>query len=85
MIEPSKIRTAIVLEWHASLGWGILQSHDTPGGCWAHFSSIATDGYAELIQGERVNLIAEEADQDGYSYRAVRIFRTGDTTGPDSV
>ena len=33
---------AIVREWHADLGWGVLDSPETPGGCWAHFSVIGT-------------------------------------------
>jgi CspA family cold shock protein len=64
---------AVVREWNAEEGWGILDSPETPGGCWTHFSSIEIEGYHELRPGQRVTLAWEEPGQDGYSYRAVRV------------
>jgi len=25
-------------------GWGVIDSVQTPGGCWAHFSAVAVEG-----------------------------------------
>lgn len=44
--------TATVREWHGELGWGVLDSPETPGGCWAHFSNIDGPGYRTLTVGE---------------------------------
>src|SRR5687767_5224347 len=33
---------ATVREWHNDLGWGVLDSPETPGGCWIHYSAIET-------------------------------------------
>ena len=76
--------TATVREWHADLGWGVLDSPETPGGCWTHFSNIETpyvasvDGgqvyqYKSLSAGEVVELEWETPGQDGYDYRAVAV------------
>jgi outer membrane protein assembly factor BamB/cold shock CspA family protein len=65
--------TGVVREWWAGEGWGIVDSPETPGGCWVHFSSIEMPGYHALTAGERVELAWERAAQDGYSFRAVRV------------
>jgi cold shock protein len=64
---------AVVREWHDEEGWGVLDSSETPGGCWAHFSEIEMDGYRSLSPGQRVGLEWEAPGQDGYDYRALRI------------
>jgi CspA family cold shock protein len=77
---------AIVREWHEDLGWGVLDSAETPGGCWAHFSSIdsaiisqeagmTVSEYKTVRQGELVELEWEAGDQDGFNFRAVRVER----------
>jgi cold shock protein len=68
---------AVVREWHSDQGWGVIDAAETPGGCWAHFSHIAMRGYRELSPGQAVALEWEIADQDGYSYRAVRVWPAG--------
>ncbi len=78
--------TATVREWHDELGWGVLDSPQTPGGCWAHFSAIETPvvfqepgliarKYASLVAGDTVNLQWESAKQDGFDYRAVKVWK----------
>jgi CspA family cold shock protein len=73
-----------VRAWHEELGWGVIDSPDTPGGCWAHFSTIDTavrerrDGlivsdYQVLRPGDAVDLEWEPADQDGFAFRAVAV------------
>lgn len=68
--------SALVREWHADDGWGVLDSPATPGGCWAHFSVL--DGALELHAGQQVELDHEVADQDGFSYRATRVRVEGE-------
>jgi CspA family cold shock protein len=65
--------TATVREWHGEEGWGVLDSPDTPGGCWAHFSHIEMLGYRALNRGQVVGVDWESPGQDGYEFRAVRI------------
>jgi cold shock protein len=64
---------ASVREWHDELGWGVLDSIDTPGGCWVHFSHIDTAGYRSLTGLATVLLDYELARQDGYDYCARRV------------
>ena len=65
----------VVREFHSDDGWGVIESDDTPGGCWVHFSTIRGEGYLELTPGEIVCFEAESADQDGYSFRATAAWR----------
>jgi CspA family cold shock protein len=62
-----------VREWHGELGWGVLDSPDTSGGCWAHWGNIDGTGFRALTVGTTVQLDWEERAQDGYSFRATRI------------
>ena len=62
-----------VRQWHAELGWGVLDSRDTPGGCWVHFSPIDGTGFRAPAVGAAVQLDWEPARQGGYSFRATRI------------
>ncbi|MEU4425756.1 cold shock domain-containing protein [Actinoplanes sp. NPDC024001] len=65
-------------------GWGVIDGPDVPGGCWVHFSAIATDGYRELTPGQQVWFRAEAARQDGFAYRAVKVW-TGDAEPADEA
>jgi len=65
--------TASVREWRDDEGWGVLDSSDTPGGCWAHFSHLDMPGYHTLSMGQVVRLDWESPGQDCYDYRAVRV------------
>jgi len=73
---------ATVREWHDDLGGGVLDSPETPGGCWTHFSVIETPylgsvqgaqvwEYKSLSTGDIVEFEWETAGQDGFDYRAV--------------
>lgn len=64
---------AVVREWHPEEGWGVVDSPQTPGGCWVHFSHIQATRYRELAPGTTVALEFEPADQDGFAYRAVTV------------
>lgn len=60
--------------WLDDEGWGVIDSPETPGGCWTHFSSVLVAGYHSLSPGQAVELEWEAFDQDGYPYRAVRVW-----------
>lgn len=64
---------AVVRAWHRDEGWGVVDSPETPGGCWVHFSHVRVSGYRELLPGQAVPLDWEEFDQDGFHYRAVAV------------
>jgi CspA family cold shock protein len=68
--------------FHADEGWGVLDGPHVPGGCWVSFSAIATAGYRELTAGQQVTFRAEAANQDGFAYRALKVW-TGDAEPPD--
>jgi CspA family cold shock protein len=72
--------TGTVRHWYREEGWGVLDSSDAPGGCFAHFSNISgVEGYRELVEGETVEFdcqpTAYPGSQDGYSFRAIEIVR----------
>ena len=83
--------TGTVRAWHDDEGWGIVDSVDTPGGCWAHFSSLV--GRGALRPGEEVELVYEATHQDGYRFRAVEVtpadggdgWRHIEGTGPSAA
>jgi CspA family cold shock protein len=64
----------VVREFHPEEGWGVIDGPDVPGGCWVHFSAIAADGYRQLTPGANVQFRAEAAGQDGFGYRAVKVW-----------
>lgn len=55
----------------------MIDSPATPGGCWTHFSHVAMRGHRSLQAGQRVELEPESPGQDGYPYRAVRVWPEG--------
>lgn len=63
--------------WHDAEGWGVIDSAVTPGGCWAHFSSVLVAGYKALATGQSVEFSYEAGEQDGFSYRAVEVWPVG--------
>ncbi|MGN5240199.1 cold-shock protein [Rhodococcus sp. SJ-3] len=66
--------TGTVRMWNDEEGWGVIDSEQTPGGCWAHFSNIVGDGFRSVQVGATVMLDWEQVtDQDGYRYRATRV------------
>jgi cold shock protein len=72
-----------VRHFRSDEGWGVIDSPDTPGGCWVHFSAIPGDGYLRLTAGETVRFEAEAVDQDGYPYRATAVWPAADVDVAD--
>ncbi|MCD2190961.1 cold-shock protein [Actinomycetospora soli] len=67
-----------VSAWHPEDGWGVLESDQTPGGCWAHVSAVRTpSGFTELRPAQEVEFDWEPAMQDGYRFRAVSVWPRG--------
>jgi CspA family cold shock protein len=64
----------VVRTWLPDEGWGVIDSPDTPGGCWAHFSSVLVPGYRALTAGQSVTFDYESAEQDGYHFRAIEVW-----------
>ncbi len=73
--------SGVVRVWQADEGWGVIDSPDTPGGCWAHFSSVQMPGYRALRAGQPVTLDYEPAGQDGYSFSAIAVWPAGEAPG----
>ena len=66
-----------VREWHDADGWGVLDSDETPGGCWAHFSHLRMAGCHRAVPGQRVTFTFEPGPQGGFDYRAVDVTIDG--------
>ncbi|HUY51990.1 MAG TPA: cold shock domain-containing protein [Streptosporangiaceae bacterium] len=66
-----------VREWSDDRGWGVIDSADTPGGCWVHFSNIVSDGLGSLTPGDHVTFTHEALRQDGFGHRAVLVWPPG--------
>lgn len=66
-----------VREWSDDHGWGVIDSAETPGGCWAHFGVIVSPGYRSLEPGAQVTFTFETPGQDGFDYRAVQVWPPG--------
>ena len=80
--------TGVIAMW-GDEGWGVVESPDTPGGCWVHVGHlwaitlpptrrnesvhISRTGVPDPIAGETVDFEWERVRQDGYDYRAVSV------------
>lgn len=64
----------VVREFNVDEGWGVIDGPAVPDGCWVHFSAIATDGFRQLAAGQHVWFRAEAAEQDGFSFRATKVW-----------
>ncbi|MCZ4520736.1 hypothetical protein O4220_19680 [Rhodococcus ruber] len=90
--EPIRVGTwsvGVVSVWNGEESWGVIDSEDTLGGCWAFFSALHPDevidsrsvggfsiggGQSNLEVGEQVDFEWEPAiDQDGYRFRAIKV------------
>jgi cold shock protein len=67
---------ATVRFWRDDEGWGVLDSPETPGGCWASFAFIEMPGYRKLSNGQTVELeweVPAGVDYEGWPYFASRV------------
>jgi len=64
-----------VREWDGDRGWGVIDSADTPGGCWFHFAEIVVpEGLGTVRVGDNVTFTHEAVRQDGFNFRAVLVW-----------
>ena len=64
----------VVREYDDREGFGVIDSLDTPGGCWFHYSMIEVPGRKTLSAGQLVRFTLErEVEQDGFVFRAVQV------------
>jgi len=66
-------------------GWGVIDSPETPGGCWTMWVHVMVPGFRELTAGQQVELEWEAPGQDGYDFRAVRTWPLGSEPVDDMV
>ena len=67
----------IVRIWHQEEGWGIIDSPETPDGCWAHYSHLKMQGFRALEAAQTVSFSyekLEEFTQDGFVFRALEVI-----------
>jgi len=67
--------------WSDDEGWGVIDSSDTPGGCWVHFSNVVSDGRGSLTPDAPVTFTYEALSQDGFDFRAVLVWPPGTEPG----
>ncbi len=86
MVHADPMRTTgTVREWHDDLGWGLLDSPDTPGGCWAHSSSLEPTALRGPVVGSDVTFDFEMGAPDEHHFRAVRVWLSTDSLEPVRV
>jgi CspA family cold shock protein len=67
----------VIRLWHEDDGWGVVDAPQTPGGCWASFSTLAAAAFWEPQEGEPVEFEFEVFPQDAFAYRAMRMWPFG--------
>lgn len=77
MRQDRLVAEGVIREWYDEDGWGVIDSVDTPGGCWTHFSHLDMDGYRSAQPGQAVTFTWEHAQQDGFACRAVTVHLEG--------
>lgn len=80
--------SGLVSFWSVDEGWGVIESPDTPSGCWFQYSDLWALRYPPLtsgesirqfdrnrsaVVGEQVEFWWEKIQQDDYIYRAVNV------------
>lgn len=74
--EPGEERTVgTIRRWLPLKGHGVIDSDETPGGCWVHFSNFVgygMPGIDQLAPGVAVLFTWQPARQDSFNFRAVK-------------
>ena len=82
MGETHEDAEGTVRSWNDEEGWGVLDSPQTPGGCFAIFGAVEVAGFRKLTPGERVTFQYITFEADGYSYQATKVQPTTSGGGP---
>ncbi len=69
--------------WNHDEGWGVIDSPDTPGGCWIHITTPSVERRAFGLEvGRHVTFMWRkmelERSQDGFSYVATDAWYVGE-------
>lgn len=72
---PEVTHRGTVKFFHPEKGWGGIESEETPGDVWVHFSVIDGEGFRELNQGEAVEFRYVAQQQDSWRYVATWVRR----------
>jgi CspA family cold shock protein len=75
----------VVSEYWADEGWGVIDGPDVPGGCWVNWSVVVMECYPFLQPGQHVEFSFEEADQDGYTFRAAEVRPPGTVSRSQTI
>lgn len=67
---PKPIYRGRIKLWKSDKGWGGIESDETPGDVWLHFSNVEMEGYVDLKPGQLVDFRYEHVGQDSWDYRA---------------
>jgi CspA family cold shock protein len=62
--------------WLSDEGWGVVDSVETPGGCFAHFSVVRMDGYKQLAAARAVELeweVPAGGEYEGWPFFATEV------------
>lgn len=81
-VDPASVHRGLVETYSRDEGIGVITSAATPGGCWVIFSFLR-DTF-ELHVGQAVWFTFEEADQDGFDYRALDVWTNPDLIGQET-
>jgi cold shock CspA family protein len=63
-----------VRSWAEDEGYGLIDSADTPGGCWADRAGIVMDGHRALTPGDPVTFTCVPGWRAGYRYLALLVW-----------
>ena len=63
--------------WLSDEGWGVIDSLETPGGCFAHFGVLRMEGYRQLLAAQPVELeweVPARGDYEGWPFFATEVL-----------
>ncbi|MEU0270249.1 cold shock domain-containing protein [Streptomyces sp. NPDC006307] len=82
-MDSDDVLSGHVREWNSEEGWGVLVTPSLPDDVWAHYSVIEAaeageaGGFRALTAGQAVTFTVEQAEQDRFRWRAVRVRPSG--------
>ncbi|MFD9662880.1 cold shock domain-containing protein [Rhodococcus sp. NPDC059968] len=71
--------TGVVRSWSIQEMHGIIDSDETPGGCWTLFHSVAVEGFPSLREGQQVEFEWDALDSPmhGCNFYTIRAWPSG--------
>lgn len=73
--HEEKAARGVVKFFRESKGWGGIESDETPGDVWVHFSAIDTAGWRHLEAGDQVEFRYVRRNQDSWRFVATWVRR----------